>query len=596
MSASRRRNFSLCLAGVGGFAALVHLALSYPACLHVADSVPGEMSDGVSALGHVWLVYYNVLQRHGGFAFTRMAFYPSGIVFCVRPLLAWYALLGYVGGFFTNNLVLWYNLGLIASSVVTAMGVWMLGFRLTRSGAAALLAVVLYTFSTRRMDNLQAHINYYSTGFLVWSVVAMQTGLRRHSGARPWVMAGIIWAMQVWQSPDMAFYIGFCWAPLALWYWWRAWADRARGVGTGRLVWAPLLSPCFPALSFLPILIAAVPYLHLRLSYDEVIWPRTHWFEFLYPSPRHFLYRPWGRFIERLFFDPGHHEAFIGFGGLVATAVFFAVCAFRLKRMRPWILLSVLALLLTLGKSLSIPRVLDVPLPYGLMLHLPVLKELRVPARFTTILTLGVSLMGAMGWTVCRRRRLRATGLLWALLFGLALLDGWLVPLPFTKLRNDPRYYPMRLLEKIRRDPRRDICVLGVPVQIPSTRSQAQQMIHEHPTYDGFDPRLREEQIEQLRLGPIRFLLAGVGGVSIAQSEKSLAAEGSAMSVAEFRRRIEPAHLKYILLTDYENRQAASQRRLIRHYFDVAGEETDGFWTLFTLRIPLARGFVSDHD
>jgi len=362
--------------------------------------------------------------------------------------------------------------------------------------------------------------------------------------------------------------------------------DHVQGAAAERRnLWAPLLAPLMAGLSILPIVIAAVPYLHLRLSSDQVPWPRAYWYEFLYPSPRNHLYRAWGRFVIERFHDPGHNEAFIGFAGLFSILLFLAVGACRLRRMRPWLILSVVALILLLGTTTSILGLMDVPLPYRLMLHVPVLKELRIPSRFNTLFTLGVSLMGAMGWAVYRRRRLRAPRAVWAVLLGLALLDAWFVPVPFTKLRNDPRYYPMRLLEEIRRDPAREISVLGVPVEVPATISQAQQMIHEHPTYDGYDPRLREEQIEQMLLGPIRFLWATAGNVSLAEVEKRLAEGKESMSVTEFQRRIAPARLKYILLGHYQNPRVDSQREIIRRYFRVLREERDGFWTLFMLEI-----------
>ena len=103
----------------------------------MTHALPGPFRDGVGFFGQVWFMHFNVFEGHGDLAYTRMTFYPLGVPFGMRMLMLWHALFAWVGNLFYDNLVFWYNVCLTGSSVLTAMGVWVLSYRLTRRPGAA---------------------------------------------------------------------------------------------------------------------------------------------------------------------------------------------------------------------------------------------------------------------------------------------------------------------------------------------------------------------------------------------------------------------------------------------------------------------------
>jgi hypothetical protein len=212
---------------------------------------------------------------------------------------------------------------------------------------------------------------------------------------------------------------------------------------------------------------------------------------------------------------------FLGYVGLVLSAL--AIIRQRTREVRFWALALGIFLVLSLGPvlqvngaALRIPSVIPyignaaVPLPYYLLMHLPVFSIARVPSRWDIMVMLCVSVLSGYGLQdlVSRShssgRRVRKENLLCLAVAGLILFEFLSVPYP-TATTAVPAFY-----QKLGTDPQ-DYAVFEV---VPRSTAQIMyyQTLHHKQLVNGYVSREPPGSLHFIETEPVVHLLYHIQG------------------------------------------------------------------------------------
>ncbi|MGH2407784.1 MAG: hypothetical protein ACRDF7_06880 [Candidatus Limnocylindrales bacterium] len=295
------------------------------------------------------------------------------------------------------------NLLIVASFPVTALAGDALGRYVTRARVGGLVVGTAFAFAAYRMEHI-VHLNLLQSWTIPLAFLGLEMTLRERTRRGP-----ILWAFALVAAGSTALHYLLMLAivqPIYLLVRYLLTSDRRR-------MWAHvrrLVPPGLVAAAVIALLL--VPYLLLRLAGYERSLKDTFDFsarlaDYLLPTADslalHGLYllQPLkGGFAERQLF-PG--IVVIGFAALGLLVAFLRRDAPRLRRMAPWLVIGVVAFVLSLGPYLW-PDVSEQParvtnliaLPYSFLEKPLFLEALRSPARFGVIVLLVVAVAAAM--------------------------------------------------------------------------------------------------------------------------------------------------------------------------------------------------------
>jgi hypothetical protein len=278
----------------------------------------------------------------------------------------------------TDDPLLVHNLLVLAAPALDGLAVHALAVALTGSPVAAMVGGLVYGFAPLRFSADACQIQMTAAW---WLPLMLLGGLRAVRGSRRWgVVAGVALLGQGLTGIYLtAFFLPFL--ALAHLLWWRRHPfARARGGWT-----ALLASEVAAGLLLLPTALAyrAVQE-HLNLSRS--------------PFLNAILSLHWSQLDD--------HVPAIGLGLLVALAVARPASLPAVMRAERGVFLTILfgAILLGLGPAIPLPFGLGtIPGPYRLLVELPGITALRVPARMVHVALLGASVLAAGGVLVLRQ-------------------------------------------------------------------------------------------------------------------------------------------------------------------------------------------------
>ncbi len=462
------------------------LILTYPLVLQFGDHVPGTTTWSMDEYGYVW---NNWWFKHAVFDLgtnpfqTNYIFYPVGTSLILYTLTLLHLLLGLpiqlVFGLIPAS-----NAELLFAFVFSGFGAWLLVRYLLRTEAiasitpeirdlAAFTAAALFAFSSNRFVYASlGHYNVVATEWVPFYVLFL-IKTTRESKWRNALLAGLFAAFALYvETTDGVLLFLFTVVYLLLARR-QVLAGRARGLARLGLV---LLTA---AVLFAPLLIPTLAEI-LNSGYALPGWGHAEkllvdaW-GFLTPTSLHPFNRHWTQELDAVrqgvsrFIDI--NTVFVGYVTLALALV--AAVRYR-KTVMLWLTSALVFAVLSLGPLLHIngQSVFDIdglqvtfPLPFLLLHYIPLLKENRVPNRFSVLIMLSLAvLVGfAIGWlmTTLERRGSavggrRSFGIALLLLF-LLLFEHAAVPLPLTDARVPDVY------EQIGREPGQ-FAVLTLPL------------------------------------------------------------------------------------------------------------------------------------
>lgn len=396
------------LAAAGGFAALT-VAFLWPAVAHFDDRVLSAGGDGSTFLWAYWAMPRALLRLSDPFT-TDLLFHPVGADLAFHtttPLamvLSWPVarLLGL--GAAVNALQL-------AAVFLSALGAYLLAFRVCGDRRAAFFAGAAFAFVPYRFVHMGGHFNLIHVEFLPFGLLAFLRFLDEPSRRRAaWIGAAV--GLTFLTDFYLTVFLSFALAGLALLN--RHRIDRAAvshlsaALAVCTVVALPLLVPMIRALlggelDPLPGWGGADRY-----ATDAAAW--------VLPPSRH----PWwGSATAR-----AHRELSAGGEGLAYPGLLVLCLALATMvgvawpRRRPWAVLAAGAGIMAMGPFLQVAghtgglfsylgRSFSVPLPYLAVHFVPVLSSVRVPGRFAIVAVLALDVLAACTLADIARRRPR---------------------------------------------------------------------------------------------------------------------------------------------------------------------------------------------
>ncbi len=401
---------------------ILSLAFTYPLPLHLGSAV----EDRQDALLNVWITAWDGHQVLADplHLFDANIFHPYPRTLAYSELLLGNALLALPLTAATGNPVLGYNAALLLSFVLSALGAYLLVFRLTRSPAAGVVAGVIFAFSSYRMTNL-AQAQLLTTQWMPFALLALHELFHR---GRPHHAAffALFFSLQALSS----FYYAILLALVVLGYGlWSMGIRRQRS--RAPLFLLALLAATIVLLPF------ALPYFRVQ---EEMGFERTLAdSEPFSASLQQYLMVPTHSLVHAHWLPSdetpiaGGYSVDALFPGLVTVALAGLGLVRGHSRLR-WFFAGVAfaAAILSLGPRLYLApgrtASFDLALPYAWLYALvPGFKALRAPVRFGALVSLSVAALAGYGIAALPGRRGgRMAGA--ALLAGLVLLESFVWP------------------------------------------------------------------------------------------------------------------------------------------------------------------------
>jgi hypothetical protein len=471
---------------------LLSLWVTWPLVLHLDEALPGDLGD---PLLNAWILGWDADRLAHAFAglWDAPIFYPYhhtlafsehllGIAVPVAPIV-WLTARPFVA----------YNVAFVASFALAGIGMWRLARRLTGRDDAAILAGAIFAFAPARLGHI-GHLQVLMSGWMPLALLALHryidTGSRR-------TLAAFAAAFVV-QGLSNGYYVYFLTVPVAIV---AVQALATRAAERRRLAAGLLVSAICIGAAFAPI---AAVYYDVRQTYgfqrteSEVtsfgadLGAYLHGNEALRPPIRIWRALP---HVDK----PAGPEGEV-FPGAMALALAGAALWSRLRSaphgqgpgsaVALYTTIAAAAVVLSLGAQ---PAAWGWPLPIGavyrwMFMHVPGFNGLRVPARFSSVVLLGIAVLASAGFASLTARwpaNARLAGVMVALVVVLLEGTGGAMPLAFLK----PHGRPDRAAYIWIRD-----AGAGAVLELPageldtgliSYRYEYQTLVHRHPIVNG---------------------------------------------------------------------------------------------------------------
>jgi hypothetical protein len=406
---------------------ILSLLITYPLPVHLGTAV----EDRQDALLNVWIMAWDGHQLLADplHLFDANIFYPYRRTLAYSELLLGNALLALPLTAASGNPVLGYNVVLLLSFVLSALGAYLLVLRLSGSWTAGLVAGPAYAFSAYRLTNL-AQAQLLTAQWIPFALLALY-GLLRRPGPRPAAALVLFFWLQAVSSFYYAMLLGLALAGLVVFEGLSLGPKRARAGAPdpepgarspargrrGAVVVPLLLAGGFCLLALLPF---ALPYFRVQreLGFERSLADNEPFsaslIQYAMVPPNSLLHSGWLPNDDRPI--AGGYPVDALFPGLSVLAL--AAWGLLRGRGRPrwfFFLLLLTALILSFGPRLYLapgkPAGLDLALPYAWLYALvPGFKALRAPVRFDALVSLSLAVLAGYGlaalvrWTPWGRR------------------------------------------------------------------------------------------------------------------------------------------------------------------------------------------------
>jgi hypothetical protein len=489
---------------------LLALALTWPLVAQIGNHVPGTSTWSLDEYGYVW---NNWWFKHAVFdlgqdpVYTNFLFYPVGTSLVLYTYTLLHVLLA-LPLQFAFGLVPATNATVLFSFVAAAFGMYLLVSYLLRASAtpfvlpAAFISGLAFAFTSSRFVYISlGHYNVVATEWIPFYVLFLIKTIHTPRWKNV-LLAGLFAALALYSETTDGVMLALL-TLIYLAFHWRAWWQRAvvlRLVGivlTAGILFSPLLIPTMREIFFSGY---ALPgYGHAEKLLVDLMG-------FFTPTSLHPLNRNWTAELDAVrqqisrFSDV--NTFFVGY----ATALLALVGAvvFR-KQLRVWIVSALIFASFTLGPLLHVngQSVFDLdglqvtfPLPFLLLHYIPLVKENRVPNRYSILVTFALAILigYAVVWLAGKvssvKLKVKSHFLLYPFYFLLVILllfEHLALPLPLTDARV-PEVYA-----QIAKEPG-EFAVLSLPLGwrnsfgplgAEDTRTQYYQAVHQKFIFGG---------------------------------------------------------------------------------------------------------------
>ncbi len=477
------------------------VGLTYPVILQLDSRIAQNPRWSMDGLHHIYVLWWfktSLLDLHVSPARLLWIYFPTGGYY---PLLLTFSaaqLIGLPLLLFLSPVAA-YNIAFLLNFFLSGLGAYALCAYLTRNRWAGLLGGVIYAFFPGRMAHaLSGHLALASTYLFPIYVLLLIKTVRRPRWTTG-LGCGLALAGSMLVQPV---YIPFLIAPVtAIWLLYDRFVLRHRIERRGllALLGALALAALIAGPLFWPALQEQMAGQGAYLETSGVVRFSADLLGIIAPPPTNPILG-WlnlvPEYARRIIPDDWRTTELLTYAGLLPLALGALAAVKRGRAVGAWTAIGLIAAVLSLGPLLKFDGELvtltadgvesSVPLPYALLLKLPLLSINRAPARINTTLMLALAVLAAHGlaWLIQRvgpRWRPILAGAMCAVTLA-ELLVVW--PCPTT-----PLMMPDYLTEMARADS--SSAVLNLPIDAGHAKERAlfYQTAHRRPVFDSWFER-----------------------------------------------------------------------------------------------------------
>ncbi|MBN2371387.1 MAG: hypothetical protein JXO72_12965 [Vicinamibacteria bacterium] len=396
--ASRRKRAWMGVALTLGYLGLT-LLFTYPLASCLMTCHAGEAGgDAPTYVWNLWWMKKSLIELHSNPLTTEFIFHPIGISLALHTLGATQ------GAFFVPlSLALGdvaaANVVVLLTFLFSALAVYALARHYHADRGGAFLAGAAFAFCPYRVARLAGHYDLLSTEWIPLFLLCFAKALDRTRRSRAWlVMAALTAAACGYANLSYLVFLGLIAIVFVLERLARKrapWRTLFLRAGFVFITAGILLSPLFIAIAQAMTRWTYPPYPGAERYSADLL-------SYLLPAPNQNVlggalgYEASRNATESIVF-PGYLPWLLGLAALLKK---------RLRRSHAfWIASGVIFFLFSLGPVLRVAgRETGLPLPFALLQRLPLLHNLRAPARFSLIVVLALAILMAAGWTALSRR------------------------------------------------------------------------------------------------------------------------------------------------------------------------------------------------
>ncbi len=481
--------------------AVLTVLLTWPAVTqldsHLAQNLHWSR-DAYQQAYEMWWFKKALVDLHVSPGTLRWIYFPTGGHY---PLLLTYFTTYAAGVPFLLFLspVATYNVVFLLTFVLSGLSGYALCAYLTRNRWAGLLGGIIYAFYPNRVAHaLAGHLELISTYlFPLYLLLLIKTA--RRPRATTAVLCGLTLAASCLVQPLFVPYLLVPFTAAWLLYEWFALRERFERRAWWLLAGAFALAVLIVAPFYWPVLREQASGQGAHLEDIGAVRFAADLLGIVAPSPANPVLKALGlvpAYAERVAPPDWRIAELLTYAGIVPLSLSLLAIWSQRRRIGAWALVALFAAVLSLGPLLKVNGQVvtftadgvqsGVPLPYALLLKIPLLALNRAPARINATLMLALAVLAACGlaWLLERVRRgwrHAVAGTLCLVTF-VEFLVVW--PLP-TLPAEMPAY-----MAAMARSPNKG-AVLNLPVGAGHVKQAAifYQTVHEHPVFDSWFQR-----------------------------------------------------------------------------------------------------------
>ncbi|HEY0068499.1 MAG TPA: hypothetical protein VGE04_00870, partial [Chloroflexia bacterium] len=427
---------------------LLAALVTYPAIAQFANQVPGDLiADRDQNLWNLWWVREVIAGTTNPYH-TGMLYYPYGVDLYYHTLGLPLGLIGLLPQLLFG-LPAAYNTVLLAAFTLSGYGAFRLSLRFISPAIGdrkmpmwaayfpAFVGGVVFAFTPYTLDALKGQLEVLSLQWMpfyaeAW-VMAWRTGRWRYGA-----LSGLFFALAALSSLYYAVYLAiFSLAYLV----YHSWARRAGpktedgGRRLGGLLTPLIVAPVVALVLMSPLLAGLVrdrdnPRLAVEAGSEHRLAHSADLLSFIAPPHDHILLG-WDNADRPGVNEPPIHDYLsLGYVALALSAI-GSVAGWRRPTGKFWVVLALVALVLSMGPELQIGRNLTgIPLPFRLLELLPGAEAIAKPERLVVLARLCMGVLAARGASIIVSRLTwsrgvasRRTAVACAVMAGLLLVE-----------------------------------------------------------------------------------------------------------------------------------------------------------------------------
>lgn len=386
---------------------VIALIAFYPLALNPANVIPGTGGDSYQNLWNVWWVVYSTFTLHTSFYQTNLIFYPIGANLVFETLAPLVGLFSAPFQLFGTPFA--YNVMFFLGFVIAGLAMYVLADYILKNRYAAVIAGVIFAFSSFHVAQSYAHIEWMNIGWVPLALYFFIRIYREEKRQKLWSALGLAVCMVLilfMSGIELGIMTCIMFVLVAIAY---LLTSQTRKAYKSLAFWeaiglAIVLTLILGSWGLIPIITSLlqpggfsnVNYLN-SVQYNE-LWS-DDLLSFFLPSYYNGIFNGLTQsYANVVGSDPTERSAYIGY-----TAVLLGIYGIMrnyktVRNLKLWIGLFIVFGWLSLGPYLQVAgSTTAIPGLYQLYHALPIVNVVREPGRFDLFVMLAVAMLAAYG-------------------------------------------------------------------------------------------------------------------------------------------------------------------------------------------------------